>query len=61
MSTLKERVNDYLMNVSSAKSVRQTNAAIPESEDNTYWKYRETLDQKHEQESLEILQKRFHH
>lgn len=61
MSTLKERINEYLTNVSSAQPVRQTTAVIPESEDNSYWKYREEIDLQAEQESLELLEKRFHH
>lgn len=61
MSTLKERVNEYLTNVSTTQNARRANAVIPESEDNSYWKFREEIDQQHEQESLELLQKRFHH
>ena len=61
MSTLKERVNKYLANVSYTKIIREVGIQRTDSDLDEYERYRESTAKRHERKSLEILEKRFRH
>jgi hypothetical protein len=61
MSTLKERVNKYLANVSYTKIIREVGIQRADADPDAYEKFRESAAKRHERKSLEILEKRFRH